>query len=250
MLSIKKGKIQYDENVILEDVYIDISTGTMSFLIGPNGAGKTSLINILAGNRKLTSGTVTNNFKKSILIPQKTSFPPGVNLFDYLSSVYYQSGWKWYLTKKEEEKISNVIQKLGLEDKTNLYMDKLSGGEQQLANIGLCLLSGADLLLLDEPSSNLDIINQVRILEILKGLNLKGITIIVIMHDINLAAKFGDHFIIVNRDANVVSGNREDTLTKENLSRAYNYEFKVVDIDEELFIQPHNNNGHISDQRV
>ncbi|OGI31327.1 MAG: hypothetical protein A2287_02720 [Candidatus Melainabacteria bacterium RIFOXYA12_FULL_32_12] len=243
MLSIKNGKIAFKEKILLEDINLEIPESHLSIIIGPNGAGKTSLINILSGSSKLTGGEFINTYKKCILIPQKTHYPDGINLYEYVSSVFFQSGWKWSISKKEQDRVYEVLDKLNLSSKEKSELHQLSSGELQLANIAICLLSGADLILLDEPSANLDLINQVMILEILKKLTQKGITIVAIMHDITLAAKYGDKFIIVQKTENhpqtgkIVYGNKQEALTEYNLSKAYNYEFKVVDIDENTYIQ-------------
>lgn len=238
MIKIKNGKITFGEKVLLEDINLEIPKGKLTIILGPNGAGKTSLINILAGVKKLSIGTIINNFHKSILIPQRIDFPQGITLFDYLSSVFYQSGWKWNISEDENNQILQVIEKLDLTDKKDASIDVLSAGELQLANIALCLLSGADFIMLDEPSANLDMLNQIKILEVIKKLTTNGITVVAIMHDINFAAKYGDNFLIVEREGVINCGDKCTVLTPYNLSKAYNFDFKVVEFEDCLYIHP------------
>jgi iron complex transport system ATP-binding protein len=238
MLKVVNGKIAYGEHVVVDGANLEVLPSKLTIIIGPNAAGKTSLINVLAGNRKLASGDYESSYRKSILIPQSPFYPENITLFEYVSSIFYEKGLKWSLSKEEKQKTTDVLEKLNLQDKASNYMNSLSGGELQLANIALCLMSGADLILLDEPSASLDLINQVMVLDILKKLNARGITIIAIMHDINLACKYGDKFIIISRKGKLIYGDKSNIICKESLCEFYNVDFKVINIDNDIFIQP------------
>jgi len=238
MIDIKNGQIAFDNNILISNMNLNIPDNQLSIIIGPNGAGKTSLINVFAGSAKLSDGCITNTFKKTILIPQRAYFPEGITLYDYLSSVFFQSKWKWQLSVCEKNNIHDILDKLNLENKIDSYLNQLSAGELQLANIALCILSGADFIILDEPSANLDILNEILILEIIKNLVNKNISVAAVVHDINLAARYGDHFIVVSRKGYTISGTRDEVLIPKNLSDAYNFDFKMVEIDENIYIQP------------
>lgn len=238
MLSINSGIISYGNNIILKNVNLEIPENRLSVIIGPNGSGKTTLINVLSGNKKLKSGIYSNNFKKSILIPQTPFFPQELTLFEYVSSVFYDKGWKWSLSPDEKECVRDVLEKLNLLEKKHNLMNQLSGGELQLANVALCLISGSDLILLDEPAANLDLLNQMMVFDILKKLTTKNITIVAIMHDINLASKYGDRFIILYKDGTLLFGDKLSIICKDKLCKSYEVNFKVINIGNDTFVQP------------
>jgi iron complex transport system ATP-binding protein len=238
MLKIREGKITYADNIILENINLDIKTNQLTVIIGPNGSGKTSLIKVLANDKPLNSGKMESDYKKSILIPQLPFYPQGITLFDYVSSIFFEKGWKWSLAKEDIDQTLGILERLNLEPKKEQMMHQLSGGELQLANIALCLISGADFILLDEPSANLDLLNQITILEILKKLTTKNITVVAILHDINLASKYGDKFIILYKDKSLLYGDKLEVFCKDSLCKSYEVNFKVHTLDEDTFIQP------------
>ncbi|MFH0703343.1 MAG: ABC transporter ATP-binding protein [bacterium] len=173
MLKIENGKITINNHTILDNINLEIYPELLTVIIGPNGAGKTTLINVLGNTKKLTKGNLVTSFKKSILIPQRTYYPEGITLYEYVSSVFFQTGWKWSLKTQEKNMVCEILEKLNLISKKDLVLNTLSAGELQLANVALCLVSEADFILLDEPSANLDLLNQVIILDILKKLTKK-----------------------------------------------------------------------------
>ena len=97
-------------------------------------------------------------------------------MFDYLSLVFFKNNWKWFLNTEEKQKISKVLNQTDLYDKKDLYLENLSGGEIQRANIAMGLLTENKLFILDEPSSNMDLINKIKSLEMLKKLTEQNIT--------------------------------------------------------------------------
>jgi len=226
MLKITDGEISFKEVTLLRNINLEINASELTVIIGPNGTGKTSLLNVMASTTKLSRGTIQNNFNKNILIPQNLYYPEDITLFEYVSSVFYKENFKWFLTQNDIEKIFTVLDKLNLTKKQELTLRKLSAGELQLANIALCLISEADFILLDEPTSNLDLVNQIMILDMIKELTNHGISAIIVMHDINLASKYGDKFIITSHNYNLIQGDKTQVLTHKNLSEAYN-----IDID-------------------
>ncbi|MDD3013532.1 MAG: ABC transporter ATP-binding protein [Candidatus Gastranaerophilales bacterium] len=228
MLKVINGEISFKELLLLQDINLEINSSELTIIIGPNGSGKTSLLNVLAGTTKLSKGSLHNSFNKKILIPQNLYYPEDVTLFDYVSSVFYREKFKWFLTKDDVERVFCVLEKLNLRKKQELTLNKLSAGELQLANIALCLISEADLILLDEPTSNLDLVNQLMILDMIKELTNHEISVIVVMHDINLASKYGDKFLLTSHNFNLIHGDKHWVLTNQNLSDAYNIDIEKL----------------------
>ena len=122
-------------------------------------------------------------------------------------------------------------------DKKDIKIENLSGGEIQKANIGLGLLSGADLFLLDEPASNMDLINQVKILKMLKNLTSQGVSSVIIMHDVNLAIKYADEFIGVTTAHKLIQKNVKDFFNKETLKQVFDIEFEILEENDNFYVQ-------------
>ena len=126
---------------------------------------------------------------------------------------------------------------MDLLEKQNLEIDKLSAGEIQRANIAMGLLSNADLFLLDEPTSNMDLVNQIKTLDVIKRLTKTGITVAIIMHDLNLSASYGDYFIGVSQKHKIYKADKQDFFKSEVLEEIYNITFKVVNNEEKFYVQ-------------
>ena len=122
-----------------------------------------------------------------------------------------------------------------LSDKKNVLIDNLSSGELQKANIALGIVSDADVILLDEPTANMDLVNGIKVLEFIKKLTQKGISVVVIMHDINLCMSYGDLFLGFTKNHKIISGEKEKFFTAENLKEIFGIDFKVVKDSVQVF---------------
>ncbi|MBQ4122894.1 ABC transporter ATP-binding protein [bacterium] len=215
---------------------LSIPTNKLIVLLGPNGAGKSTLLNLITDNLKIKFH-IENTFKNIFYLPQNPYYPIGITTFEYLSSVFFKNTWKWFLTTDEKLKIIEVLEKIELLDKKDIKIENLSGGEIQKANIGLGLLSGADLFLLDEPASNMDLINQVKILKMLKNLTSQGVSSVIIMHDVNLAIKYADEFIGVTTAHKLIQKNVKEFFNKETLKQVFDIEFEILEENDNFYVQ-------------
>ena len=168
---------------------------------------------------------------------QNPYYLSSITTFDYLSSIFFKNNWKWFISNTEKDKINNILMRIGLYDKKNISIENRSGGEMQKINIALGLISGADVLLLDEPASNMDLNNQVNILKLLKELTSKNITIVIIMHDLSLAMKYGDNFIGITNENKIIQKNSIDFFTPENLKEIFNMNFEIVKGQNNTYVQ-------------
>lgn len=130
-----------------------------------------------------------------------------------------------------------MLEQIGLPDKADINIENLSGGEIQKVNMALGLLSGADLFLLDEPASNMDLINQIKILKMLKSLTEKNITSVIIMHDLNLAAKYGDYFIGIDSAHKILQKDNKDFFEIQTMKQIFNMDFEIIKNRENLYVQ-------------
>lgn len=236
MIKVENLSLIFDKKEFFKDINITFVENKFNIVTGLNGTGKTTLFKILTKTLKSNSGIVQTGEKKVFYLPQEVKYPNGITLFEYLSSVFY-SNWKWRLNKSEKTKISEVLELLELSEKKKVFIENLSSGEKQKANIAIGVLSGANLLLLDEPISNLDITNQIRIMNILKKLTLSDITIVAILHDLNLASSYGDYFVGITPGKNIIKGDKEEFFTSEKLYEIYNVYLKVIKNEEDFIIQ-------------
>lgn len=235
MISIDELAFQYNEKEIFKNTSVYIPERKVSVLLGCNGAGKSTLLKILTNNIK-TNLKINTTFKKPFYLPQNPYYPKGISTFDYLSSVFFKTKWKWFINNEEKILIEKYLKDVELYDKKDLAVENLSGGELQKANIALALLSEADILLLDEPISNMDLYNQIKILKLLKKLSHNGITSLIIMHDLNLAQKYGDYFIGINNQK-IYQYERDKFFKPETLNQIYNLDFKVISDGETKYVQ-------------
>ena len=235
IIKIENLKFSFREKTIFKNLNLEIPDNKLSVILGPNGVGKSTLLKIITGEIK-ACGNISNTFKKTFYLPQNPYLPKGISAFDYISSVFYKNNWKWFLNNDEKNEIEKTLELLELSDKKNVEIQNLSGGEIQKTNIALGLLSGADIFLLDEPSSNMDIINTIKILKLLKTLLDKKITSTIIMHDINLASQYGDFFIGIGKK-DIIKADKASFFNKENLAKIYGIDFETFENNNKLYIQ-------------
>lgn len=250
MIKIENLNFKFDGDIIFKNANIEIPKGKITVILGANGAGKSTLLKIVTKNLK-SDCAVQNTFKNMFYLPQNPYYPNGITVFDYLSFTFFKNGWKWFLNDSEKEKVYNVLEMLEMLDKKDLNLENLSAGEFQKANIGLGLLSSAELFLLDEPASNMDLINEIKVFDTLRKLLYDGVTSVLIMHDINLAANFGDYFIGINKphsgsslnnngkntDGAVIQAEKDKFFTKENLREIYGIDFEILKTNGKFYIQ-------------
>lgn len=245
MIKIENLNFKFDNDVIFQNADIEIPKGKITVILGTNGAGKSTLLKIITKNLKADC-TIQNTFKNMFYLPQSPYCPKGITTFDYLSFSFFKSGWKWFLDDSEKEKVSRALETVEMLDKKDLNLENLSAGEFQKANIALGLLSCSDLFLLDEPVSNMDLINEIKIFDTLRKLLHKkrgdGVTSVLIMHDINLAANFGDYFIGIKKAdscnrGKVIQASKDEFFTKENLKEIYGIDFEILKTNGKFYIQ-------------
>lgn len=236
IIKVENLNLKFENSVIFENCSVEIPKDKVTIITGLNGAGKSTLLKIITGGVKADC-KITNEFKNVFYLPQNPYFPAGFTTFDYLSTIFFKNNWKWFLNAEEKEKIDNILETIELKDKRDLNIELLSGGEFQKVNIALGLLSDADLFLLDEPASSLDLVNQIKILDMIKKLTAKSITSAVILHDLNLASAYGDYFIGLTRGMKPIQAERNEFFTKENLKKIYGIDFKIVNEGDKVYAQ-------------
>ena len=236
MISVKNLTLTFGDKSLYKNLDFFAKNGELTIITGLNGTGKTTLLKIISGEMKVSGAEINSDCKKIFFLPQKVSYPVGITLFEYVLSAFFFNSFKWHTTKSEKQKVLQTLEMLGLSDRKDVLTEKLSSGELQLANLAVALVSGADCFLLDEPTSNLDLKNQIIISKILKNLTKKGLTCVMITHDLTLASEYGDYFVGIAKDV-VWQGNRNEFFSKENLEKIFGLTFNVEFENEKIYLK-------------
>lgn len=237
MIKVENLTLNFEDKKLFKNVSLQIPNNKITVIAGPNGTGKTTLLKIMAGIETAKNTIINCDFKEIFFLPQRLKYPENITLFDYISSYFFKDGFKWFLTADEKNQINSVLEELELSDRKNIFVEKLSSGELQKANIAMALISGADCLMLDEPTSNMDLVNQIKILNLVKSLTKRNITVVIVLHDLNLSASYGDFFVGINSQKKLVCKEKDDFFTESNLENIFGIKFRVIKDDENFHIQ-------------
>ncbi|TDT72228.1 iron complex transport system ATP-binding protein [Hypnocyclicus thermotrophus] len=219
-------------NNILKNINFSIKKSSFNVILGPNGAGKSTLLKILSNNIKNYSGKITINnknvknyhnkeFAKLLSIIHQNNTPSlEFSVYDTVMFGRYihQSRFNQNI-KTDKEIVLETLKNLDLLEYKDKSILKLSGGEQKRVFIAQSIVQESDILLLDEPTANLDIKHQIKILELCKKLNKTGKTIIMVLHDINLAINYSDNIIFIKNGTikNITSSNSINPLILDDI---------------------------------
>lgn len=241
ILKIEKLSISYGNKEILKDINITINEGEFVGIIGPNGTGKSTLIKAITDIIDISKGKITINgmdnrkisrrdrAKIIAVVPQEYSIDFNFNAFDI---VMMGRNPHMYNKKGMENNNFEIVQEAMLMTNTWKLKDsiynELSGGEKQRVIIARAIAQQTKVILLDEPTSHLDIHHQLEIMELIRMLNVKkNITIIAVLHDLNLAARFSHRLILLNDSKVMVDGTPEEVIDKKYLSKVYKMEMII-----------------------
>jgi iron complex transport system ATP-binding protein len=221
--------LTYDSNPIIRDLSLAIPTGKMTALVGANGCGKSTLIKGLARLLKPSKGVVyldgksiTQRSTKAVaqhlgLLPQNPTPPEGLTVKDLVAQGRYPyQNWMQQWSSQDETFVRQALAITDLELLGDRPLDTLSGGQQQRAWIAMALAQDTEILLLDEPTTFLDLAHQIEVLDLLVDLNQQGRTIVMVLHDLNHACRYADHLVAI-KDGQVFAAGAPRTIMTEAL---------------------------------
>jgi iron complex transport system ATP-binding protein len=249
-LTLQGLKFTYPSVPVLNGVSFELNAREILAIVGKNGSGKSTLMKCMnrilkyqAGNIFIDREEIKNMRRKEIARkmayhPQKTFYASPVTVFDVvLMGRYPHSGGN--TDNEGEERAWEVLRMMGLEGLAMRDYNEISGGQQQKVIIARALAQEANILLLDEPTSDLDIRYQLEVMEIIKQLvRGKGISAAVAIHDLNLAARFCDRIIMLNDGLIFCAGTPREVFTPENIARVYGVDALVREDEAGLHIIP------------
>ncbi|WP_391119749.1 ABC transporter ATP-binding protein [Psychrobacillus sp. L3] len=240
--------IGYGDRLIVKELSVEIPDQKITTIIGPNGCGKSTLLKAITRIISHQSGSVVLDgknvvkentkqlAKKMAILPQTPESASGLTVGELVSygRFPYQTGFG-RLTKKDFEVIEWALQVTGTSEFKFSPVDALSGGQRQRVWIAMALAQETEIIFLDEPTTYLDMAHQLEVLELLQKLNQdEKRTIVMVLHDLNQAARFADNIIALKAGEIVKAGNCHEVITQEVLQNVFN-------IDAEIGVDPRTN---------
>lgn len=248
VLSVDKVEFSYGNASVLKDVNFKVKRGDLVSILGVNGSGKSTLMRCINRILKFNSGMifvedVDIKKLKEIEIARKMGYVPQKSesgFFTVFDAVILgrKPYIKWDVSKRDIELTGKILKVMNLEEYALRYINELSGGELQKVVIARALVQEPQILLLDEPTSDLDLKNQLEVMKIIREVSCtQNIASIVVMHDINLALRYSDRFIIL-KDGQVFATGGKEVITPEIIKETYGVDVHVKNFEGVPFIIP------------
>jgi iron complex transport system ATP-binding protein len=237
MLEAHNLTVAYDHRIAVSDVSLSLNAGEITAIIGPNGAGKSTLLRTLNGQLSRSSGVVLLDgepierlnrrsiSRRIAVVAQEAELRFPVTVLEFVLGGRFawatHSGWGWE-TERDIQVGESVLRETELSDLSARLMNELSGGERQRALMARALATEAPILLLDEPTANLDLSHQATLLSLVRNrCDENRAAALVVTHDINLAAQFADNILLMKQGKTVNSGRPSAVLTPEILQDVF-----------------------------
>ena len=250
MIELRSVSVRLGSTQALREVSFGVEAGEWVALIGPNGAGKTTALRALCGlvdydGTVLVDGRDTRTLSRrelarlAALVPQIPETPPGLTVAEYvLLGRTPHLGYFGSETREDRVAAERALDRLELRPLAERILTSLSGGELQRAVIARALAQDAPILLLDEPTTALDLGRQQQALELVHGLRDAGLTIVSTLHDLTLAGQYADRLVLLDRGEVVAIGSADEVLSTENVSTYYRARVRVVRDEDGVYVLP------------
>lgn len=242
-LTVEGVTLGYAERTVVEGVDLDVAPGRITCIVGANACGKSTLLRAMARLLKPRAGQVvldgkdlhampTKQVARTLgLLPQSPIAPEGIVVADLVARGRHpHQGVLARWTGVDEEAVAEALRLTDTASLVDRCVDELSGGQRQRVWIAMALAQQTDLLLLDEPTTFLDVSHQVDVLDLLTDLNRqRGTTIVMVLHDLNLAARYADHLVAVRQGRLHAAGDPAEVLTVDIVRDVFGMESQVVE---------------------
>ncbi|MFE5240397.1 MULTISPECIES: ABC transporter ATP-binding protein [unclassified Streptomyces] len=240
-LRLESATIGYDKRIISEHLSVAIPDESFTVIVGPNACGKSTLLRSLSRLRRPSAGQVVldgadiNSYQtKEVarrvgLLPQTSTAPDGITVADLVARGRYpHQGFIRQWTEDDEQAVLKAMHRTSVADLSGRLVDELSGGQRQRVWMAMALAQHTDIMLLDEPTTFLDITHQIELMELFTDLHHVGHTLVAVLHDLNHAARYGTHLIAMKDGVVVAEGTPDEVVTAELVQEVFGLRCLVV----------------------
>lgn len=233
----------YGDRVIVEGLSLDVTPGVITTVIGPNGCGKSTLLRSLGRLLRPRTGQVlldgkaistmkTKDVARVVgMLPQSPVAPEGLTVADLVARGRHpHQSWFLQWSATDEAEVTTALEQTGIADLADRTLDELSGGQRQRAWISMALAQGTDILLLDEPTTFLDLAHSVEVLDLVDRLHADlGRTVVMVLHDLNLAIRYSDQLVVMRAGRIVATGALTDVVSVDLLREVFDLDAAVLE---------------------
>ena len=234
--------LSYGDNIIINDLDLKIPKGKITVFIGSNGSGKSTLLrsfarllppkkgSIILDGSAISSMSTKNIAKKLAILPQTPIAPEGLTVLQLVKQGRYPyQNWLKQWTEEDEKAVTRALEVTKMMEFRERSIDSLSGGQRQRAWIAMTLAQETEVILLDEPTTYLDLSHQVEILDLLFDLNREeNRTVVMVLHDLNLACRYADHIVAVANKNVYSQGDPETIITVDLVQEVFGLKTEVI----------------------
>jgi len=234
--------LAYDDKRIIQNLHLEIPQGRITALVGANGCGKSTLLRGLARLLKPEKGVVYLEGKaiaqlptrtvaqRMAILPQGPVAPEGLTVRELVAQGRYpHQSWLQQWSQDDEKRVTEALETTALQDLGDRPLDTLSGGQRQRAWIAMTLAQNTDILLLDEPTTFLDLAHQIEVLDLLYTLNQsRQCTIVMVLHELNQACRYADFMIAMREGYIYAQGTPEEVMTETTVREVFGLESRIV----------------------
>ena len=250
MIELRDLAVRFGSTEAVRDLSLEVANDEWVMLIGPNGAGKTSVLRALCGllpfdGDARVDGRDVRTFGRRELarliafVPQNPTTPSELTVAEYvLLGRTPHLGYLGVDGRRDRRAVAHALERLDLFPFAERGLGSLSGGELQRAVLARALAQEAPILLLDEPTTSLDLGRQQQALELIDSLRRDGLTVLSTMHDLTLAGQYADRLVLLDRGAVAVEGTPSEVLSAANLAAYYGASVRIVSDEAGLFVLP------------
>ncbi|GLZ05550.1 ABC transporter [Actinomadura sp. NBRC 104412] len=234
--------LAYDQRVVAEGLGVEIPDGSFTVIVGPNACGKSTLLRALARLLRPKEGTVFLDGEPILslhgkevarrlgMLPQSPITPEGITVADLVARGRYPyQGLLKQWSRDDERAVAGAMDAVGVTDLAGRVVDELSGGQRQRVWLALVLAQRTPIMLLDEPTTFLDIAHQIEVLDLCSRLHEEGRTLVAVLHDLNHACRYATHLVAMRGGEVIAQGRPEEVVTAELVERVFGLPCQVIE---------------------